>query len=315
MVIYRTDGSWGSGKGANLTPAEVDTNFNELDTRITDLEENPVAAPYLSSFEMRDVNQLYGIMSDSTEIGPITIPIALWTYKGEWLPNYPYKIFDTFSSDLGLYIVRRQHTSKNGEFDPNDNDGAGNDYYYQLLAAPQSARWRGEWEPVEEYEYLDWVKVSTPLEYSGIYQVTIGHTSDVAFDPDIATLPSGGTLYYQKLMDFPLKRIEIAPYFFLPHTDGAIMYQFITTRKFILEAGLLSSKAKATAAASGTATWEITKNGSVIGEILFDGSDIGTFIFPHDIVLDENDVLGFTAPSPADVGLGNVALNIVGVYI
>lgn len=37
-VTYRTAGAWGSGKGANLTAAEVDGNFYDHEQRIEDLE-------------------------------------------------------------------------------------------------------------------------------------------------------------------------------------------------------------------------------------------------------------------------------------
>jgi hypothetical protein len=37
-IIYRTSGSWGAGKGSNLTAAEVDGNFSDSDTRVVTLE-------------------------------------------------------------------------------------------------------------------------------------------------------------------------------------------------------------------------------------------------------------------------------------
>lgn len=37
-TTYRTAGAWGAGKGANLTAAEVDTNFYGLEQRVGDLE-------------------------------------------------------------------------------------------------------------------------------------------------------------------------------------------------------------------------------------------------------------------------------------
>ena len=42
MVTYRTTGAWGAGKGAKLTPVEVDTNFHELVEQINEILSNPV---------------------------------------------------------------------------------------------------------------------------------------------------------------------------------------------------------------------------------------------------------------------------------
>lgn len=38
MIIYRTAGLWGAGKGVNLTAAEVDANFYDLEERLEALE-------------------------------------------------------------------------------------------------------------------------------------------------------------------------------------------------------------------------------------------------------------------------------------
>lgn len=38
MIIYRTSGTWGAGKGSNLTAAEVDGNFYDLEERVETLE-------------------------------------------------------------------------------------------------------------------------------------------------------------------------------------------------------------------------------------------------------------------------------------
>lgn len=314
MVTYRTAGSWGAGKGANLTPTEVDENFNELDTRIDAIEANPPTAIYLVYFEIRDGNQLYGIMSDLSEIGPITVPDYSWQYKDAWQTGFSYKPLDFFTRPEGVYLVVYPHVSS-GTFDPDANDGLGNNYYQLILPPPPVALWRGEWEAVEDYAYLDTFKVSTPLEYAGVYQTNIAHTSGSEFDPDETSLPSGGEPLYTKMFDFPLKRLEIAPYFFVPHNDGAVLYEFIASRSFLLPVGLDGSQAKANAAATGTAEWTLTKNGSPIGLVVFDGSDTGTFTFPHAVQFDAGDILGFTAPSPADLTLGNVALNLVGGYI
>lgn len=38
MITYRTSGAWGAGKGSNLTAAEVDGNFYDLEERVEAIE-------------------------------------------------------------------------------------------------------------------------------------------------------------------------------------------------------------------------------------------------------------------------------------
>lgn len=48
-LVYRGNGAWGTGKGANLTAAEFDGNTWDLDQRIVALETNPAAPVEISN--------------------------------------------------------------------------------------------------------------------------------------------------------------------------------------------------------------------------------------------------------------------------
>jgi len=313
-IIYRTDGAWGTGKGANLTAAEVDGNFDDLDTRVTSIEDNPPVAISPVDFEITNGNQLYVHMSDYSVLGPYTLPSGAWDYKGDWASGYTYAPNDIVTvPNYGTYLIIFEHVSA-GIFDPFANDGAGHDYYRQMLSTPRVARWCGEWQADTDYVQYDLVKVSTPFEYSGVYQVAVSHTSDTAFDPNAATLPSGGTDYYTFMFEFPNSRLEIAPYFYVPHIGGTL-YKFIASRSFILEVGLTTSFAKSAEASTGTAEWTLTKNNDPIGTVTFTTSTDGVFDLPHEILFEAGDQLGFVAPNPPDATLGNVAMNIVGTLL
>lgn len=314
-IIYRTAGAWGAGKGANLTADEVDGNFNDLDTRLVEVETNPPAAIYPVEFEVTDGNQLYVHMSDYSILGPYTLPSGAWQYKGAWQSGYTYYVNDVITvAGLGTFLVVYQHVSDT-TFDPFANDGAGHDYYKQMLDVPAVARWRGEWEAGEDYLQYDLFKVSLPLEVAGVYQVAVAHTADITFDPDAATLPSGGLPYYEFLFAFPTKRIEIAPNFFPPYGESAVLYEFIVSRGMILPAGAVESAARASAASDGEAVWYITKNNYPVGTITFDASTTGAISVPHDVEFESGDVLGFVTPEEQDPTLGRVAVNLVGTLI
>src|SRR4051812_20939543 len=110
-VIYRTDGAWGSGKGTNLAPAEVDGNFFELDGRVAEIEDNPIPAVVPISISIE--GGLFSMdLSDGTTIGPIvmTMPVPQW--RGAWTPGLDYQEMDFFTApDGGFGAVLIAHTS------------------------------------------------------------------------------------------------------------------------------------------------------------------------------------------------------------
>jgi len=129
-IVFRTAGAWGPGQGADLTAPQVDENFYELLTRVADLESVPagVGIDYISvsgaSFTVH--------LTDHSIEGPFPLPVANWTFRGEWTASTPYVINDVFQFGGSLYIVIFAHTSA-ATFDPNANDGLGHDYYLLVL--------------------------------------------------------------------------------------------------------------------------------------------------------------------------------------
>ncbi|WSH59835.1 hypothetical protein U8P68_10940 [Rhizobium ruizarguesonis] len=76
MITYRTSGAWGAGKGSNLTPAEVDDNFYDLDGRVTELEDNPPSPNQIADITQSG-NQITIVMDDASTFGPFTLPRSL----------------------------------------------------------------------------------------------------------------------------------------------------------------------------------------------------------------------------------------------
>lgn len=64
-----------SVKGSNLTATEVDGNFEDLDGRLIDLEENPPEAVGISNITVVGT-QMTIYLADATELGPYTLPQA-----------------------------------------------------------------------------------------------------------------------------------------------------------------------------------------------------------------------------------------------
>lgn len=123
-LTYRTVGVWGEGKGANLTPVEVDENFYTIDEAIKALIENPIAGVGIISIELNGARTGLVIhLSDGTTLGPFYLPTASFKPTGGFVADRQYNSNDLITEADGLYFVNRPFSS--GAFDPNYADGAG----------------------------------------------------------------------------------------------------------------------------------------------------------------------------------------------
>jgi len=98
-ITYRTLGPWGSGKGANLHPAEVDNNFYSLAQAIVDLLANPVPPNGIDSISVSGT-QMTIYLTDGTALGPYTLPVLTFRWRGEFEAN-TYAELDAFTVSHG----------------------------------------------------------------------------------------------------------------------------------------------------------------------------------------------------------------------
>lgn len=127
-TTFRTAGAWGAGKGADLTPAEVDNNFYDKETRITAIEAAGVAVGIDTITVSGD--QLTINMTDASVQGPFTLPTVAWNPTGAWQPLTLYSALDVVTAQGSAYLVAIDHTS-DATFDPNAVEGT--TPRYQLL--------------------------------------------------------------------------------------------------------------------------------------------------------------------------------------
>lgn len=73
-ITYRTDGDWGTGKGSNLTAAEVDENFYDHEERIAALEATGGTDGVGISNITQSGTQLTVHLTDASTLGPFTLP-------------------------------------------------------------------------------------------------------------------------------------------------------------------------------------------------------------------------------------------------
>lgn len=139
-IRYRTDNppDWTQWADADLPAEYIDENFFTLAQLYQSIVDNPPEAISIDSFEVIG-NQLYIHMSDYSTQGPFDMPQVTYSPQGVWQPATLYHVNDLVSFGGVLYVVIFEHTSDATAFDPNDNDGAGHDYYRVFFEAPETA--------------------------------------------------------------------------------------------------------------------------------------------------------------------------------
>lgn len=114
-IIYRTNGPWGAGKGAKLTPVEVDGNFFDLHTRLATIEGAAAPVP------ITDITVDGGLMTITVQGGEeflIPLPVLTFTPRGTWAHPNHYNFLDIVTvAALGGYLVVQGHDTET-PFDP-----------------------------------------------------------------------------------------------------------------------------------------------------------------------------------------------------
>ncbi len=191
-LTFRTAGPWGPGKGSNLTPAEVDLNFDNVDERIVTLETTPPTPIEISSISVTGASMTIN-MADGSKFGPFTLPTAAFVFRGDWAPLTNYFANDVFfSAGDGVYIVVTDFESAT-DFDPGGAEVA------KML--PDASRWfTGAGPPAaalggENDLYLDtangdvyqnqgtpgWVKIDNLTGPTGPAAATLDDVGDVEY--------------------------------------------------------------------------------------------------------------------------------------
>src|SRR5262249_12121504 len=105
-IVFRTTDMdrWGTGKGANLVPLEVDENFWNLAEAIQDIIDNPVAPAEISDITLDETTMTVHLSNGNTY--DVIVPVASFTWRGEWAAATAYETLDVFSvAGTGLYMV------------------------------------------------------------------------------------------------------------------------------------------------------------------------------------------------------------------
>lgn len=127
-------GPWGPGLGRVMTVPEFDGSLYALREAIQDLIDNPVEGVGISGMSISG-RQWTIHLSDSSTLGPYTLPMATPRNRGVWAAAINYSAFDIVRvGGFGTYMVVQDHTSAS-TFDPYVSNSEGN-FYIQIGPDP-----------------------------------------------------------------------------------------------------------------------------------------------------------------------------------
>lgn len=272
-LTYRTDDltRWGTGQGSNLDAPQIDLNFYILWAAVQALEDHAQNVAQIASMHAIG-DQFYVTLTDSSVIGPITIPTAQWHFRKDgWLPLTIYDANDVFNRNGATYLVNLDHTSQ-ASFSPTATDGLGHDLYSLLLESPENML------PTGGTAGQRLVK-STGSPFATEW------TSDFV---RLATFVAG-----------------------LPNPNELI-WQYGVVDHMTFPEGLVGSVVYAATSNVTDVSWTIAKNGAAIGSIDFTTSPNEINVtFASDVACIPGDVITLHAPLVPDPAQADISITLV----
>jgi hypothetical protein len=280
-LTFRTtdDTRWGAGNGMDLTATQIDINFWVLYTALLAIQEHQDASAAISEFIVNG-DQFSVKLTNHVVLGPFTLPVAAFNFRGPWQANAVYNINDVFTAtdsfgQSALWLVIWPVPNSGATFFQGSNDGNGHNFYVEMLSAP----------PPE-----------LPID---------GNPGSVLVMTD---LDSPGSVAWQQLTRNIAFYIEDVP------NPLEQVVRYMCPDIMTLPEGLTGSLAFAGTAPTSTQQYEVLWNGAVVGSINFSPSpDHGTFTFNHTITLEPGDLLTIVAPSVPDPHMTLIAVTLVGI--
>lgn len=112
-------------KSAPLTIEELDKNFEELDSRLTDLEKQTIHHEILHKISLEG-DELCFENAFGLSLGRVRLPMPRFSYRGMWGKDSDYAYADLVRYQGGVYFCQRTHSSE-GDFQ---------DEYWGVLIEP-----------------------------------------------------------------------------------------------------------------------------------------------------------------------------------
>ncbi|MBL27904.1 MAG: hypothetical protein CMM50_10205 [Rhodospirillaceae bacterium] len=109
-ITFRNDTGGNPGKGSNLTPAEVDTNFLNLMEAVEALQAVAFTGESIGSITVT-AGQMTVTGDQGSDFGSHTMPVATFNLRGEWATATAYALNDIVTYFGAGYVCQAAHTS------------------------------------------------------------------------------------------------------------------------------------------------------------------------------------------------------------
>jgi hypothetical protein len=116
-IVYRTAGTWGAGKGSNLSGAEVDANFYQALQALAAQEASPLQPHNITAISFSS-GALTITTNDGRSFGPYTVPQASLAWKGDYSPGSYYNAGDLFAANGNAYLAVSEFVGESDPFEP-----------------------------------------------------------------------------------------------------------------------------------------------------------------------------------------------------
>jgi hypothetical protein len=109
ITFHTTSASEWTGIGVDLTAAQVDRNFYNIQVMLDDLDTSRPEPNNIASITTNGLSMTI-VLDDATEIGPIPLPVLQFHWRGPFQGSMVYDPLDAFSvGTQGIYSVMVGH--------------------------------------------------------------------------------------------------------------------------------------------------------------------------------------------------------------
>lgn len=273
QVTFRTTDNlrWGPGQGSDLPATEIDINFWVLLTAVQALQAESNDHAGIDHFVIVGTN-LFVHLTNHFVLGPYTLPMAQWNFRGEWSPRMAYQAFDVFTHEKAVYLVLLQHVS-NSLFSASSTDRLvpPSNLYGLMLAAPTPELP----QTGDKGAFLQWQNSPGDVRWF---------------------LPTRNIAFY----------LEAAP----DPVEAVMDYQFPEITNF--PAGLTGSQFSVGTRPTGDQEFELMQDGGPIGHITIHHTGAPTVVFNHPIQFAAGEILSVVGPTIPDPHMTRIRFNFVG---
>lgn len=280
-IVYRTNNpsAWGNGQGSDLAAAQIDMNFWILYSSILALQDHALTTENQIDYFSVVGDQMFVTMMNHQVFGPFTLPVASWTFRGQWEPATSYAPMDVVTENNSVYLVLFAHISA-ATFDAGANDGDGHDFYGLMITG----------------------STGSGLPDGG----TIGQVLQVLDNGS----PTGAPI--TQWTNLP-RLIGV----FIPGAvalENQLLFQFVCVEEMTFPIGLTGSEAYALFPPTRDQIYDFYKNGAFIGSVEFTPSpETAIFTFSEAVTClagDRITMYGPASPGP-DPHMQDISITLV----